>query len=82
MELYNKAKTPYEWHKELFNYAKKIGILCFSTPFDENAVDLLEKLKCPMYKVASFEMTDIPLIKKNSQDQETDDYFYRFSKLK
>ena len=62
--LYNKAKTPYEWHKELFNYAKKIGILCFSTPFDENAVDLLEKLKCPIYKVASFEMTDIPLIKK------------------
>jgi len=62
--LYNKAKTPYSWHKELFGYAKKIGILCFSTPFDENAVDLLKNLKCPMYKVASFEMTDIPLIKK------------------
>ena len=63
-DLYNKAHTPFEWHKDLFNYAKRIGILCFSTPFDETAVDLLEKLKCPMYKVASFEMTDIPLIKK------------------
>ena len=62
--LYNRAHTPYKWHKELFNYARKIGILCFSTPFDENAVDFLEKLKCPIYKVASFEMTDIPLIKK------------------
>ena len=62
--LYNLAHTPYKWHKELFNYARKIGILCFSTPFDENAVDFLEKLKCPIYKVASFEMTDIPLIKK------------------
>jgi len=62
--LYNKACTPYEWHKDLFEYSKKIGILCFSTPFDETAVDLLEKLNCPIYKVASFEMTDIPLIKK------------------
>ena len=63
-DLYNKAQTPFQWHKELFSYAKKQGILCFSTPFDETAVDLLEKLKCPIYKVASFEMTDLPLIKK------------------
>ena len=63
-DLYNKAHTPLEWHKKLFDYAKKIGIIIFSTPFDETAVDFLEKLKCPMYKVASFEMTDIPLIKK------------------
>ncbi len=62
--LYNKAKTPLKWHKELFNYARKIKIKIFSTPFDENAVDFLEKLKCPIYKVASFEMTYLPLIKK------------------
>ncbi len=63
-DLYEKAQTPFEWHKELFNYAKKLKITCFSTPFDESAVDLLESLKCPFYKVASFEMNHIPLIKK------------------
>ena len=63
-DLYEKAQTPFEWHKDLFDYAKKIKIVCFSTPFDDTAVDLLESLKCPLYKVASFEMTDIPLIKK------------------
>jgi pseudaminic acid synthase len=63
-ELYEKAQTPFEWHKELFNYAKKLKITCFSTPFDESAVDLLETLNCPFYKVASFEMNHIPLIKK------------------
>tara|TARA_Y100001970_G_scaffold293225_1_gene438623 strand:- start:2082 stop:3110 length:1029 start_codon:yes stop_codon:yes gene_type:complete len=63
-DLYNKAQTPLHWHKELFDYAKKIGITIFSTPFDETAVEFLEKLNCPIYKVASFEMTDIPLIKK------------------
>lgn len=66
-DLYKKAHTPFEWHRELFNYAKKIGILCFSTPFDETAVDLLEKLKCPIYKVASFEMKDFSLIKRISK---------------
>ena len=63
-DLYEKAQTPFEWHKELFNYAKKLKITCFSTPFDETAVDLLESLNCPFYKVASFEMNHIPLIKK------------------
>lgn len=63
-ELYDKAQTPLEWHKKLFDYCKKIGITIFSTPFDESAVNFLEKLNCPIYKVASFEMTDIPLIKK------------------
>ena len=62
--LYNEAHTPLEWNKKLFDYGKKLGITIFSTPFDETAVNLLEKLKCPIYKVASFEMTDLPLIKK------------------
>ena len=66
-DLYKEAHTPYEWHEELFNYSKKIGIEIFSTPFDETAVELLEKLKCPRYKIASFEMTDLPLIKKVAQ---------------
>ena len=70
-DLYNKAQTPFEWHKKLFTYAKKIKVFCFSTPFDETAVDLLEDLNCPFYKVASFEMTDIPLIKKIATTRKT-----------
>ena len=66
-ELYDKASTPLKWHKELFSYAKKIKIKIFSTPFDESAVDFLEKLNCPLYKVASFEMNDHLLIKKIAQ---------------
>jgi pseudaminic acid synthase len=66
-DLYEKAQTPFEWHKELFDYAKKLRITCFSTPFDESAVDLLENLNCPFYKVASFEMNHVPLIKKIAQ---------------
>jgi pseudaminic acid synthase len=66
-DLYKKAQTPFEWHKDLFNCAKKLKIICFSTPFDETAVDLLESLECPFYKVASFEMNHIPLIKKIAQ---------------
>ena len=63
-DLYNKAHTPLKWHPKLFKYAKKIGIKIFSTPFNEEAVDFLEKLKCPLYKISSFEMTDFPLIKR------------------
>jgi pseudaminic acid synthase len=63
-DLYKEAQTPFEWHKELFDYAKKLKIICFSTPFDETAVDLLESLNCPFYKVASFEINHVPLIKK------------------
>jgi pseudaminic acid synthase len=69
--LYEKAQTPFNWHKELFDYAKKLKIICFSTPFDETAVDLLESLNCPFYKVASFEMNHIPLIKKIAQTKKT-----------
>ena len=61
--LYQEAQTPFEWHKAMFEHARKIGITCFSTPFDETAVDLLEDLNVPAYKVASFEATDLPLIK-------------------
>jgi pseudaminic acid synthase len=61
-DLYKWAETPYEWHEKIFSYAKKIGITVFSTPFDETAVDLLENLNNPIYKVASFEITDLPLI--------------------
>jgi pseudaminic acid synthase len=61
-DLYKKAETPFEWHKAMFEHARKIDITCFSTPFDETAVDLLEDLNAPAYKVASFEATDLPLI--------------------
>ena len=62
-DLYQEAQTPFEWHKTIFAHARKIDITCFSTPFDETAVDLLEDLNVPAYKVASFEATDLPLIK-------------------
>jgi len=66
-DLYDDAHTPFEWHRELFNYGKSLGIKVFSTPFDSTAVDFLEKLNCPIYKIASFEMTDLNLVKKISQ---------------
>jgi pseudaminic acid synthase len=61
--LYKWAETPYEWHKPLFDFAEDIGITILSTPFDKTAVDLLEDLNVQAYKIASFEITDLPLIK-------------------
>lgn len=61
-DLYQEAYTPWEWHQAIFDEAKKCGLICFSTPFDKTAVDFLEDLCNPIMKIASFEITDIPLI--------------------
>ena len=63
-KLYGQAYTPWEWHKPIFDHARALGIIPFSTPFDDTAVDFLESLDVPCYKIASFENTDLPLIRR------------------
>lgn len=63
-KLYGEAYTPWEWHKPIFDRARELGIIAFSTPFDDTAVDFLESLDVPCYKIASFENTDLPLIRR------------------
>ncbi len=63
-KLYGEAYTPWEWHKPIFDRARELGIIPFSTPFDDTAVDFLESLDVPCYKIASFENTDLPLIRR------------------
>ena len=62
--LYQQAYTPWEWHKPIFDRAKELGMIAFSTPFDDTAVDFLERLDVPCYKIASFENTHLPLIRR------------------
>lgn len=97
-DLYKKAHTPWIWHNKIFQLCKKLNMVCFSTPFDETAVDFLEKLNVPAYKISSFECTDFPLIKKiantgkptiistgmcsKKEIQETVKYFKKNSKKK
>lgn len=66
-KLYQKAHTPWEWHKQIFDRCNELGIIGFSTPFDDTAVDFLESMDVPLYKIASFENIDLPLIKKVAQ---------------
>ena len=63
-DLYAEAYTPWEWHKPIFDRARELGMIAFSTPFDDTSVDFLESLDVPCYKIASFENTDLPLIRR------------------
>ena len=79
-DLYKIAKTPLDWHKKIFQHCKKINLLCFSTPFDETSVDFLENFKVPIYKIASYEITDLPLIEYVA-NKKTCNYFHGYGKF-
>ena len=76
-DLYKVAHTPYEWHEDLFSFARQIEMTIFSSVFDETSVELLERLDSPAYKIASFELTDLPLIKLRCTNNETDLFVHR-----
>ena len=76
-KLYQRAYTPWEWQADLKAYAESLGLICFSSPFDFSAVDFLESIDVPAYKVASFEITDIPFDKEKLRSGETNFNFNR-----
>ena len=80
--MYKKAETSKKLTSKIFSYSRSLGIDIFSSPFDIDAVDFLEKLRCPAYKIASPEITHIPLIERVAETKKTSNFIIRFSKKK